>query len=191
MANFEVDYYNAEKFYKEEETGDEKLLKNCLSIINTYESKKSRYNNIKNQEDMLAEFRSDFFEAITGNKNGCAFMLYQDNKPVSFCLFTNTDFDNDELHLEMIYTRRDYSGMGRGKMLLDYALKFIANSTNVKTVISAVSEKNDSSRSMHEHYINDKSQDSKTRAYYDNGRRFYEIDLNDFRNKEDVEELSK
>ena len=191
MPNFEVEFYDAKKFYKEEESGDEKLLKNCLNIINTYESRKNRYNNIKDQDDMLAEFRSDFFEAITGNKNGCAFMLYQDSKPVSFCLFTNTDFDNDELHLEMIYTRRDYSGMGRGKMLLDFALKFIANNTDVKTVISAVNEKNDSSRNLHEHYINDKAEDSKTRAYYDNGRRFYEIDLDDFRNKEDENILSK
>ena len=182
MADIRIEKYNVDRFGKELETGKSIFCEDCVKIINSHEREKGDF------EEKVMEFLSDSYEHFTANKHGCAYILYVNNAPTSMCMFANTNFDNDTLCTEMIYTHKDKIGCGYARRLFDYALADLAQNKELNSVTSTIELNNEKSLDLHAHFTNENVKVSR-----DDTRIQYEFPLKAFRkdsvnNLEEVEE---
>lgn len=177
--DIKFEYYDAKKFQKEFEAtnGNYKniaVVKDCFDVISSYENKYTKGN--------LQAFGDDLSSTFYDGDDCCVFLMYRDNKPVAFNVFSNTNFDNKVMSMEMIYTHKDYLHRDYASNLMMHSFTELAKK-GITDVVSTVNKENDSSIALHEKMKKIIPMES----YYEADRLKYDSKISELVN---VEELS-
>lgn len=140
MEDIKIEIYDKKRFSSDLNKGVKKCSDDCVDIICSYEKNN---NDLKYKQD---EFLNDCWNLFYDSENAYVFILYKDEKPISFNMFSN--IDKNRLNMEMIWTRKDAENLGYGSKLLKYSLKNLARN-NFAEVVCFVEKGNDSSIGLH------------------------------------------
>lgn len=178
MANYKVECINKDKFFEELNSNNIPFVKMAVDIINSHEeNKQSDLKEIENR------FLNDSYTAFADSKDACAFVLLRDEKPISFALFENVDFDGDVIDTSMVWTRDGAEGQGYGRSLIRYALSYYANNTNCKTCRAIINNKNEKSIRLHKYFENQYG----AKIFLSGGKVICELDIDKFKDVKDFE----
>ena len=175
MASYKVECYTRDRFLNDMNKGNFDFINQALTIISSHE-KDEKYT-----RSDFDKFLSDSYETFSDSKNACGFVLLRDEKPISFVLFENVDFEDNNIAVSMIWTKSGAEGQGYARSLLSYALSYYANNTDCESCRSIIDKNNESSIKIHSYFVNQ----NKGRLFKMNGKIVCELNVKSFENQKD------